>query len=206
MSIRIKFCGFTNAEDIRIAASLDIHAIGVVHYIGSKRHVPLEKMPEFRTLIASDKTLVALFVNPTQTDVLNVIEKLQPDLLQFHGDESDAFCTQFGMPFIKAMAMGEGAGDIFQRQLNYPNATAFLLDGHAPGGLGGAGHSFTWCEPILLNKPMYLAGGLTPENVAEAIALVKPFAVDVSSGIESAPGKKDIKKMQEFILAIHTIS
>ena len=206
MSVRIKFCGFTNAEDIRFAASLDIDAIGVVHFTGSKRHVTLEKMPEFRTLIPKDKALVALFVNPTRAEVLSVIEHLQPDLLQFHGDESNEFCHQFALPFMKAMAMGEGATDIYTRQTDYPDASAFLLDGHTPGGLGGAGHSFAWHEQIQLNKPVYLAGGLNPSNVIEAIFLIKPYAVDVSSGIESAVGKKDIKKMQEFINATRSIS
>jgi phosphoribosylanthranilate isomerase len=102
------------------------------------------------------------------------------------------------------MAMGEGAGDIFKRQWDYPNASAFLLDGHAPGGLGGTGQAFSWQAPIVLNKPVYLAGGLHAGNVAEAIARIKPFAVDVSSGIESVPGVKDVKKMQDFILAIQT--
>lgn len=206
MSVRIKFCGFTNAEDICIAASLDIDALGVVYFAGSKRHVPLEKMPEFRALIPADKVLVALFVNPTRSEVLSVIEQLQPDLLQFHGDENNVFCNQFGMPFMKAMAMGNGATDIYTRQDEYPDASAFLLDGHAPGGLGGAGHSFAWHEPIQLNKPLYLAGGLNPDNVGEAISLIKPYAVDVSSGIESIMGKKDIKKMQKFINATRSIS
>jgi phosphoribosylanthranilate isomerase len=206
MSVRIKFCGFTNAEDIRLAASLPIDALGIVHYAGSKRHVPLERMQEFRALIPSDKTLVALFVNPTKDEVLQVIEKLQPDLLQFHGDEKNDFCLQFGLPFMKAMAMGEGATDIYTRQTDYPDACAFLLDGHAPGGLGGAGHSFAWQGAVELNKPVYLAGGLNSENVSRAISLINPYAVDVSSGIESSPGKKDLKKMQDFIRATHTIS
>lgn len=203
MTIRIKFCGFTQAEDIRRAAALGVDAFGVVHFAGSKRHVALEEMPDLGAAVPEHKDLIALFVNPSVVEVQAVIGALKPTQLQFHGDESDAFCTQFGMPFIKAMAMGKGAGDIFKRQLDYPNASAFLLDGHAPGGLGGAGHAFTWGEPILLNKPVYLAGGLTPDNVAEAIACVKPFAVDVSSGIESAPGRKDAEKMREFIGAVH---
>ncbi len=197
--IRIKFCGFTQADDLKLAVALGVDAFGVVHFAGSKRHVALENMPALRAAVPENKELIALFVNPSVAEVQAVIAALKPSMLQFHGNEPDVFCAQFGMPFIKAMAMGEGAGDIFQRQLHYPNATAFLLDGHAPGGLGGAGHSFTWAEPILLNKPVYLAGGLTPANVAEAIALVKPFAVDVSSGIESAPGKKDAKKMWDFV-------
>jgi phosphoribosylanthranilate isomerase len=201
MTIRIKFCGFTRADDLKLAVKLGADAFGVVHFAGSKRHAVLENMPALRAAVPENKDLIALFVNPSMAEVHAVMQALKPNMLQFHGDEPDAFCEQFGLPFIKAMAMGEGAGDIFQRQCDYPNASAFLLDGHAPGGLGGAGHTFAWSEPIQLNKPVYLAGGLTPDNVAEAIALVKPFAVDVSSGIESAPGKKDAKKMRDFISA-----
>ena len=199
MSVRIKFCGFTRAEDAALAATLGVHAIGVVHVPGSKRHVPLEAMPALRAAVPKHIDLVALFVNPDADTVRAVTQALQPSLLQFHGDETDAFCAQFGMPFIKAMAMGSGAGDIAVRQKAYPSAQAFVLDGHAPGQLGGQGERFAWANLPAIDKPIYLAGGLTPENVAEAIATVKPFAVDVSSGIESAPGKKDAEKMQEFI-------
>ena len=203
MSVRIKFCGFTRAEDAALAASLGVHAIGVVHVPGSKRHVPLEAMPTLRAAIPKHIDLVALFVNPDADTVRAVIQALQPSMLQFHGDEADAFCAQFGMPFIKAMAMGEGAGDISQRQKDYPSAQAFVLDGHAPGQLGGQGERFAWKNLPSLDKPIYLAGGLTPVNVAEAIATVKPYAVDVSSGIESAPGVKDAMKMRDFIRAAH---
>ena len=206
MSVRIKFCGFTQASDLQLAVALGADAFGVVHFAGSKRHVSLEQMPDLRAAVPDNKDLIALFVNPSVAEVHSVMTALKPSMLQFHGDEPDAFCAQFGMPFIKAMAMGEGAGDIFQRQKNYPNASAFLLDGHAPGGLGGAGHAFAWGTSIQLNKPVYLAGGLTAENVAEAIALVRPYAVDVSSGIESAPGVKDERKMREFVAAVKLIS
>jgi phosphoribosylanthranilate isomerase len=199
MSVRIKFCGFTRADDAALAAALGVHAIGVVHVPGSKRHVPLEAMPALRAAVSAHIDLVALFVNPEADSVRAAITQLQPSLLQFHGDETDAFCAQFGMPFIKAMAMGGGAGDIAVRQKSYPSAQAFVLDGHAPGGLGGQGERFAWNNLPALDKPIYLAGGLTPENVAEAIATVKPYAVDVSSGIESAPGVKDEAKMREFV-------
>lgn len=201
MSVRIKFCGFTRAEDAALASALDVDAIGVVHVPGSKRHVALEAMPAIRAVLPTHIDLVALFVNPDADAVRAVINALQPSLLQFHGDEPDAFCAQFALPFIKAMAMGEGAGDIAQRQKDYPSAQAFVLDGHAPGQLGGQGERFAWVNLPALDKPIYLAGGLMPENVAEAIATVKPYAVDVSSGIESAPGVKDERKMRDFICA-----
>lgn len=200
MTVRIKFCGFTQAQDIAQAVALGADTIGVVHHHASKRHVPLQDMPSLRIEVPTSKDLVALFVNPDADEVLAVLQFLRPSILQFHGDESNTFCAQFGLPFIKAMAMGTGAEDIYARQTLYPDAAALLLDGHAPGGLGGQGHAFAWRE-IALDKPVYLAGGLTVANVAQAIEIVKPYAVDVSSGIESSPGRKDLKKMQEFIRA-----
>jgi phosphoribosylanthranilate isomerase len=202
MSVRIKFCGFTRAEDAALAATLGVDAIGVVHVPGSKRHVPLEAMPALRAAVPEHIDLVALFVNPDADTVQAVITALQPSILQFHGDEPDAFCAGFGLPFIKAMAMGEGAGDIGQRQRDYPSARALVLDGHAPGALGGQGERFAWSNLPALDKPVYLAGGLDAGNVAEAIAVVKPYAVDVSSGIESSPGQKDAKKMREFVRSV----
>lgn len=202
MSVRIKFCGFTRAEDAALAATLGVDAIGVVHVPGSKRHVALEAMPAIRAAVPKHIDLVALFVNPDADAVRAVINALQPSLLQFHGDEPDAFCAQFALPFIKAMAMGEGAGDIAQRQRDYPSAQAFVLDGHAPGQLGGQGERFAWANLPALDMPIYLAGGLHAGNVAEAIATVKPYAVDVSSGIESAPGVKDEMKMREFVRVV----
>jgi phosphoribosylanthranilate isomerase len=202
MSVRIKFCGFTRAEDAALAATLGVDAIGVVHVPGSKRHVPLEAMPALRAAVPEHIDLVALFVNPDADTVQAVITALQPSILQFHGDEPDAFCAGFGLPFIKAMAMGEGAGDIGQRQRDYPSARALVLDGHAPGALGGQGERFAWSNLPALDKPVYLAGGLDAGNVAEAIAVVKPYAVDVSSGIELAPGQKDAKKMREFVRSV----
>jgi phosphoribosylanthranilate isomerase len=206
MSVRIKFCGFTRAEDAALAATLGVDAIGVVHVPGSKRHVPLAAMPAIRAVVPTHIDLVALFVNPDADTVQSVIAALQPSLLQFHGDEADAFCAQFALPFIKAMAMGEGAGDIAQRQKDYPSAQAFVLDGHAPGQLGGQGERFAWANLPALDKPIYLAGGLHAGNVAEAFTTVKPYAVDVSSGIESAVGIKDEAKMREFIAAIEIVA
>lgn len=205
MSVRIKFCGFTRAEDAALASALGVHAIGVVHVPGSKRHVPLEAMPAIRGAVPAHIDLVALFVNPDAGTVQAVINALQPSLLQFHGDEPDAFCAQFALPFIKAMAMGKGAGDIGLRQKDYPSAQAFVLDGHAPGQLGGQGERFAWSGLPALDKPIYLAGGLHAGNVVEAIAAVRPYAVDVSSGIEAAPGVKDLNKMQDFIRAAHAL-
>lgn len=206
MSVRIKFCGFTRAEDAALAATLGVHAIGVVHVPGSKRHSPLESMPALRAAVPEHIDLVGLFLNPDAATVRAVITQLQPSLLQFHGDETDAFCGQFGMPFIKAMAMGGGAGDVSLRQKNYPGAQAFLLDGHAPGQLGGQGERFVWAGLPALDKPIYLAGGLHAGNVAEAIAAVRPYAVDVSSGIERVPGVKDAMKMRDFIRAARAAS
>jgi phosphoribosylanthranilate isomerase len=120
-------------------------------------------------------------------------------MLQFHGSESDAFCRGFGLPFIKSIAMGAGSCDAVATRKRYPSVAAFLLDGHAPGQPGGRGESFDWSRMPALGKPVFLAGGLNAGNVVQAIRTVRPFAVDVSSGIESAPGVKDGEKMQQFV-------
>ena len=144
-------------------------------------------------------SVIALFMDNTGVEVSSVIRQLSPHLLQFHGNENDTFCRSFGLPFIKSLPMGEGALDPIQAIKRYPSAAAFLLDGHRPGETGGRGEKFDWTIIPTLNKPFFLAGGLTPENVEEAIVKSRPYAVDVSSGIESVPGIKDGEKMAKFV-------
>ena len=134
--------------------------------------------------------------------VREVLREVQPDLLQFHGDESDEWCAQFGHRYLKAIAMGEGAAAL-PRLREYPRAAGLLLDGHGLGEAGGGGKAFDWSlMPAALDQPLILAGGLTAENVAHVGRVAQPWAVDVSSGIESAPGIKDAAKMHAFIEAV----
>ena len=133
-----------------------------------------------------------------EEEVARVLRSVPLSLLQFHGGESAEFCRQFGLPYVKAVAMGSegGPGDV---EATYPDAAGLLLDSHGPGQAGGTGRTFDWSEIPELSLPLVLAGGLTPANVRQAVRRVRPWAVDVSSGSEDAPGEKNIEKMRRFI-------
>ena len=132
------------------------------------------------------------------------MQQLRPTLLQFHGEEDDAFCNRFGLPWLKAVPMGGGAHwDADALQARWPHAAAFLFDSHGQGGAGGSGHVFDWSAiPAGLQRPFLLAGGITPDNVHDAIQATRPWAVDVASGIEAAPGIKDGEKMRRFVAEV----
>lgn len=196
---RIKFCGFTRPGDVRLAVELGIDAIGFVFAAMSPRRLPVAQIDGMRAAVPPLVDVVALFMDASGSEVLDVVRALRPSLLQFHGRESDAFCRGFGLPFLKTLAMGPGAPDPSVEAKRYPSAAAFLLDGHAPGESGGRGQGFDWNSVPALNRPVFLAGGLNTGNLGEAIRTVRPFAVDVASGIESAPGIKDGARMQQFV-------
>jgi phosphoribosylanthranilate isomerase len=196
---RVKFCGLTRPGDVRLACELGVDAVGFVLVPGSPRAVPPGALPGLRAAVSPLVQVVALFMDPHGSEVLDAVRRLRPTLLQFHGDEGDAFCRSFGLPFVKTLPMGEGAEDAATAARRYPSALSFLLDGHGPGQPGGRGRGFDWSRVPRLERPFFLAGGLTPGNVAAAIAQVRPYAVDVSSGIESSPGHKDGERMQQFL-------
>lgn len=196
---RIKFCGLTRPGDVRLACELGVDALGFVFAKDSPRRLLPEHLSGLRAAVSPLVDVVALFMDSVGSEVSSVIRVLRPTLLQFHGAENDAFCRSFGLPFIKSVAMGEGADDAVAARKRYPSATAFLLDGHGPGQSGGRGEAFDWTRMPALGKPVFIAGGLTPGNVGQAIRTARPYAVDVSSGIESAPGRKDGEKMQQFV-------
>lgn len=198
---RIKFCGLTRVGDVRLAGELGVDAIGLVFAKGSKRLVNLSEARMLRHAVAPLVDVVALFRNNSRSEVREVIAGLRPSLLQFHGEEDDAFCASFQWPWIKAVPMGGGqvmhARDL---QALYPGAHGLLLDSHAAGGSGGSGLAFDWGQvPEGLHRPFLLAGGIGIHNVAEAITAVQPWGVDVSSGIECSPGIKDGGRMQAFV-------
>jgi len=199
MRTRIKFCGLTRPGDVRLAVELGVDALGFIFAKQSKRKLDDSQIEGLRQACAPMVSVVALFMDNTGVEVSSAIRQLSPNLLQFHGGENDTFCRSFGLPFIKSLPMGEGALDPIQAIKRFPSAAAFLLDGHRPGETGGRGEKFDWTIIPTLNKPFFLAGGLTPENVEEAIVKSRPYAVDVSSGIESAPGIKDGEKMAKFV-------
>ena len=198
MRTRIKFCGITRLDDARYAAELGVDAIGFVFTRASQRFIGVSQARSIRAELPPFVTAVALFMDDEPGWIEEVISTVQPDLLQFHGAERDGFATSFSRPYIKAVPMGSVA-DIARHASAYPNAAGLLLDSHARGARGGTGVTFDWTRiPPGTGRQFVLAGGLNPTNVAEAIATVRPYAVDVSSGIESAPGIKDAAKMRAF--------
>jgi phosphoribosylanthranilate isomerase len=199
---RIKCCGMTRIEDALLAAELGADAIGVVLTVHSKRQVSLAQAKAIVQAMPPFVTTVALCMDDEANFVQEIIDTVRPSMLQFHGNESDEWCKQFGQPYLKAIAMGEGAAALYQLR-DHPHAAGLVLDGHGLGEAGGSGKTFDWSlMPRDVKQPLILAGGLTPANVAEAIRIARPWAVDVSSGIESAPGIKDPDKLRAFIAVV----
>lgn len=196
---RVKICGLTRLEDVQAAVKAGADAIGLVFYEPSPRSVDLQQAAELAKAVPAFVTVTGLFVNPTVAEVTEVLKQVDLDLLQFHGDESATFCEQFGRPYIKAIRVREET-DLQAHAVDYQNAKALLLDAYRPGVPGGTGETFDWgLIPADLNCPVILAGGLNSSNVAEAIAQVKPYAVDVSGGVESAKGIKS-KRLIETLM------
>lgn len=199
---RIKCCGMTRVADAMFAAQLGVDAIGLVFAARSRRRLGVDAARRIRAGVPPFVTVVALFMDDADATVEEVIRVVQPDLLQFHGSETDAWCAHFGRPYMKAIAMGEGVAALPRLQA-YPRANALLLDGHVSGQPGGAGKAFDWAVlPHDLHQPVVLAGGLDAENVGDAIRAARPWAVDVASGVESAPGVKDRAKLEAFVAAV----
>jgi phosphoribosylanthranilate isomerase len=199
---RIKFCGLTRLEDVQLAARLGVDAIGFVMTRRSKRFVEPVTAARLRDAVPPYVTIVALVMDDEPAYIDEVLRVLRPDMLQFHGGETDKECAAYGVRYTKAVAMGEGDAAL-ERLHQFPQAAGLLLDGHGLGEQGGSGQRFDWSlMPKDLAQPLILAGGLTADNVAEAIRLAQPWAVDISSGIESSPGIKDRAKMERFISAV----
>ncbi len=199
MTVRVKICGITSIEQALMVQQAGADALGLVIYNKSPRYVDIKKAAEIRVAIKSPAMAVALLVNASENTVAQVIDEVRPDLLQFHGDESADFCHQFNYPFIRAVRMRPGL-DIDAEVAAYQAQGGFLFDAWSDDLYGGTGHSFDWSRlPTSRNYPLILAGGLTPDNVARAVQLIGPNMVDVSGGVESAPGIKDQKKVERFI-------
>jgi len=196
---RVKICGITRPEHARAAAQAGADAIGLMFYAPSPRYVTPDRAREICAALPPLVAVVGVFVNPEPHHVETVVEGLPVDLLQFHGEESPELCAGAGKPYLKAVRVRTG-GDIAQAAACYPGARALLLDAHHDALWGGTGTRFDWdVVPQDVGCPVVLAGGLTPENVAGAIRRVRPFAVDVSGGVESAPGEKDVRSMERFM-------
>ncbi len=200
---RVKICGLTRVEDVQAACALGADAIGLVFYPPSPRAVTIEQAQAALVNMPPFVTVTALFVSPSVDEVQAVLQALPSvGLLQFHGDESPEFCRSFGRAYIKAIPMRDDV-DLLQEANRFSDALGLLVDTYKPNVPGGSGESFDWHRvPRNFTKPIILAGGLTAENVGVAIAQVKPFAVDVSGGVEAVKGIKDASKMKAFILSV----
>lgn len=196
---RVKFCGMTRADDAAMAVALGVDAIGLVFVPQSKRNVSLAQAREIIAAVPPLVVVIGLFMDAPAAQVSACLDALPLDALQFHGRETPEYCAQFRRPYVKALAMGDGL-DVAATASGYADARGILLDAHRSGEQGGSGQRFDWSMiPCDLAGRIVLAGGLTPENVAIAIDAVQPFAVDVSSGIELAPGIKCPRRMQQFM-------
>lgn len=199
MRTRIKFCGMTRPGDVRLAGELGADAIGLVFAPGGPRALTLDHAMALREAAPPFVSVVALFMDNPAEEVERIVKAVRPHLLQFHGGEGEGHCRRFGLPYFKAIAMGGGVVDAKPPITRYPSSAGFVFDGHGAGEPGGQGKGFDWSRLAHPGRPWLLAGGLGPHNVAAAVAAVRPWGVDVSSGIESAPGIKDGEKMAQFV-------
>lgn len=203
MRVRVKICGITRVEDALVAVRNGADAIGLVFYAPSPRNVSIAQAQEIANKIPAFVTVVALFVNAEASFINEVISQVKIDLLQFHGDETPEECAQYRLPFIKAIRVKLDT-NLVQCSTDFSAAKALLLDTYTEGVAGGTGHVFDWnLIPSQLTKSVILAGGLTSDNVAQAIAQVRPYAVDVSGGVEVSKGIKDAAKIAAFMQQVY---
>ena len=205
MRTRVKICGITRPEDGQCAAELGADAIGLVFYASSPRAVGIETAQAICKALPPFVSKVGLFVNAPRAEIQQVLEKVPLDVLQFHGDEAPADCEGFGRPYIKALRMAAGI-DVLAALKQFPGASGILLDSYQAGVPGGTGQTFDWSRvPTHLRQAVILAGGLNPQNVAKAIEQVRPYAVDVSGGVEVTKGIKDRDKMTAFMNEVQRV-
>lgn len=197
---RVKFCGFTHQDDVAQAVALGADALGFVFYGPSSRYVSPEHAQTLTRSVPAFVTRVGLFVNEEAETVQRIFEIARLNLIQYHGEESPEFCDAIGLPYIKAFRVRKGM-DLRTEMDRYPNASGFLLDAYVKGQPGGTGERFDWELIPQSHAPIVLAGGLTPDNAKDAIDQVAPWALDVSGGIETKPGRKDPDKMARFMNA-----
>ncbi len=200
---RIKFCGLTREQDVALACALGVDAVGFVCHPGSPRYVDPARLPDLAGAVAPFVMPVLLFVDAAEARIRQALERVPGALLQFHGHEDEAFCRRFARPYLRAVSMAQD-GVLLHSEAVFHSAAGLLADAAGPGS-GGAGETFDWGRvpaPDRRSLPLILAGGLHAENVAEAIRAVRPYAVDVSSGIEESRGIKSAVRMRNFVAAV----
>ena len=206
--VRVKVCGITRLEDALQAVRLGADAIGLVFAPGSSRCVSLKQARRISSAVPPFVTRIALVMDPDPGDLERISGQVSVDLIQFHGSESDAFCKRSGRPYIKAISVDETREPSWDQA--YPGALGFIIDSHAKGAAGGTGRTFDWRRfpgpGESTDRPLILAGGLNVDNVARAIRECRPYAVDVSSGVESSPGVKDKALMRRFMTEVQGAS
>lgn len=199
MSKRVKICGITSVTDALNAANAGADALGFVFYAKSPRYVTPEQAAEICRALPPFVTSVGLFMNADAEQVHATLDIVSLDLLQFHGSEPPEFCRSFGRPYIKALGI-QGLVNFAEQADRYPDALGILVDSHALGKAGGTGQTFDWkLLPKNYSKPIILAGGLNPENIAEAVRETSVYALDLSSGVESSPGIKSKAKIDALM-------
>jgi phosphoribosylanthranilate isomerase len=201
---RIKICGIREAAHAQLAAEAGADAIGLVFHRASPRYVTPEEAARIVAALPPFLMSVGLFVDLPAAEVRAILDQVPLDMLQFHGDESPEFCAGFGKPFVRVVRM-EARTDLLEYARRFSGAKALILDAHVPGQPGGTGQTFDWAAiPRDLPVPLILSGGLTVANVARAVREVRPWAVDVSSGVEASRGVKDARKIVEFIRSVRS--
>jgi phosphoribosylanthranilate isomerase len=206
MKTRVKICGITRVEDALEAAKQGADAIGLVFYDPSPRNVSIEVARAIVAALPPFVSVVGLFVNALKANIDAVLAEVRLDVLQFHGDETPTDCTQFNLPFLKAIRVNADT-NLLQYAIEFNRAQALLLDAHSDSAYGGTGQTFDWnLIPADLSKPIILAGGLNADNVGQAIMQVKPYAVDVSGGVELSKGIKDADKIAAFMQGVSNAS
>ncbi len=204
--VRVKICGVKTAEDAQCAARCGADAIGLVFCDGSPRTVTVEQAKEIIADLPPFVSVVGLFMNTPKDQIENVLNQVDLDIIQFHGAETQQECCSYGLPYIKAVPM-RGPDKLLEYQKIFHDCKGFVVDSHAPGEAGGSGETFDWkILPKDFSKPLLLAGGLNPDNVAQAIVEASPYCVDVSSGVESKKGVKDHDKIAAFIRGVNSVS
>jgi len=198
--VKIKICGLTRAEDVQAAAAAGADAVGFV-FAASPRRVSVETALRLAGYVPEGVLRVGLFMDQASSEIGQVVGSVPLDMLQFHGSETEPECMAFGKPWLKAVAM-QDAASIERALRDFPGAAGLLLDSHAKGQRGGSGRTFDWSLSKPVAKNIWLAGGLNADNVGDAIRAVKPYAVDVSSGVEIEPGIKDAARINAFVRAV----